>query len=447
MLNVHKIYEMKQVIDRRMEHLNYFIKTTVENLINEKIIMQFKRNNVNTSIVSSKLVDALKVSLNCEREQYMRDLTDRLEITTAEKNRLEDQYHKLQKRLTSENSLLSEENMDLRKKYNNLVMKYKALDLKNAHIEHEMSTFKLVQKPATSEQISYIKDIRKANQNLKEECMILKYQYMHFIKRQQKVFKEAATLLRNSTIKIVKNLTKKHTKTLQNICQGHSEMIKSINENYSREIATLNQKHSDKVKNLNNEYTETLSFHESIFGSVIKEDNKKIKKVRKCCIELIDTIDHLISGLNLRDKVRDDDDAVRCIQIVTGGIAMMIGKIKENTSNEVKKDIINKFPQYYLSESKPNESVSDMVKRIFDDTIRSREEIYRERFESLEKRERKLRKRLQLPLDTYYGNTSLFDIEDKPESTMSQVDQYKFQWKNHMDSIDSRLSRFYPESK
>lgn len=447
MLNVHKIYEMKQVIDRRMEHLNYFIKTTVENLINEKIIMQFKRNNVNTSIVSSKLVDALKVSLNCEREQYMRDLTDRLEITTAEKNRLEDQYHKLQKRLTSENSLLSEENMDLRKKYNNLVMKYKALDLKNAHIEHEMSTFKLVQKPATSEQISYIKDIRKANQNLKEECMILKYQYMHFIKRQQKVFKEAATLLRNLTIKIVKNLTKKHTKTLQNICQGHSEMIKSINENYSREIATLNQKHSDKVKNLNNEYTETLSFHESIFGSVIKEDNKKIKKVRKCCIELIDTIDHLISGLNLRDKVRDDDDAVRCIQIVTGGIAMMIGKIKENTSNEVKKDIINKFPQYYLSESKPNESVSDMVKRIFDDTIRSREEIYRERFESLEKRERKLRKRLQLPLDTYYGNTSLFDIEDKPESTMSQVDQYKFQWKNHMDSIDSRLSRFYPESK
>lgn len=447
MLNVPKIYEMKQVIDRRMEHLNYFIKTTVENLINEKIIMQFKRNNVNTSIVSSKLVDALKVSLNCEREQYMRDLTDRLEITTAEKNRLEDQYHKLQKRLTSENSLLSEENMDLRKKYNNLVMKYKALDLKNAHIEHEMSTFKLVQKPATSEQISYIKDIRKANQNLKEECMILKYQYMHFIKRQQKVFKEAATLLRNLTIKIVKNLTKKHTKTLQNICQGHSEMIKSINENYSREIATLNQKHSDKVKNLNNEYTETLSFHESIFGSVIKEDNKKIKKVRKCCIELIDTIDHLISGLNLRDKVRDDDDAVRCIQIVTGGIAMMIGKIKENTSNEVKKDIINKFPQYYLSESKPNESVSDMVKRIFDDTIRSREEIYRERFESLEKRERKLRKRLQLPLDTYYGNTSLFDIEDKPESTMSQVDQYKFQWKNHMDSIDSRLSRFYPESK
>lgn len=447
MLNVPKIYEMKQVIDRRMEHLNYFIKTTVENLINEKIIMQFKRNNVNTSIVSSKLVDALKVSLNCEREQYMRDLTDRLEITTAEKNRLEDQYHKLQKRLTSENSLLSEENMDLRKKYNNLVMKYKALDLKNAHIEHEMSTFKLVQKPATSEQISYIKDIRKANQNLKEECMILKYQYMHFIKRQQKVFKEAATLLRNLTIKIVKNLTKKHTKTLQNICQGHSEMIKSINENYSREIATLNQKHSDKVKNLNNECTETLSFHESIFGSVIKEDNKKIKKVRKCCIELIDTIDHLISGLNLRDKVRDDDDAVRCIQIVTGGIAMMIGKIKENTSNEVKKDIINKFPQYYLSESKPNESVSDMVKRIFDDTIRSREEIYRERFESLEKRERKLRKRLQLPLDTYYGNTSLFDIEDKPESTMSQVDQYKFQWKNHMDSIDSRLSRFYPESK
>jgi len=124
--------------DKRIEHFRLFVDNTLKPIVQERVNAHLKSNRISTTILLSQLTDTICASLRCEREDYIKDINERFEMMTTERNHYKNAYENLKKDYSKDKSYLMEENTALRKRVEDLELSNKALKWKNIHQNEEI---------------------------------------------------------------------------------------------------------------------------------------------------------------------------------------------------------------------------------------------------------------------------------------------------------------------
>ncbi|EAY07157.1 hypothetical protein TVAG_197700 [Trichomonas vaginalis G3] len=373
------------IVDARMQHLSFFINTTIQQVMTEKTKELLKSKHIDPIKVTKSLEKALMASLKSEREQFLQDTIDKLEQTIAEKNSFELELKSLQKKAAVKNSYLQEQNAMLREKY----MAMKKNTTKSTDELFSRSTF--ISSDLQSKD-TYIDSTHEFLRNTKSLC---------------NEFKNELKLMRKAVNSQVKEL---HT-NLNKISHDIKKYTKICNNQQNRRISS---KLESYINNLDDIKTEGSKYN--LICTALLEILHEIHPTNKTLQEVnTSTIDEHIGEVEI--AIREIPDVIR-----------------SETQSEMLRSVYNAYPEY---KQQNINSLTEIINSIVEKRLKSQEQLYDDHYKKLKKKEHELRARLQkvldsIPKEPIYTKMSTF-------SMAANADHEKIKWEKRKKYLDETI--------
>lgn len=372
-------------VDARMQHLSYFISTTVQQIMTEKTRKLLKSKHIDPITVSKNLEKALSVSLKSEREKYLQDTIDKLEQTIAERNSYEIELKSLLKKSSVKNSYLQEQNTMLREKYFDMK---KTSSLSNDKFESR-SSFISTQLQSKDLQIDSINEFL---DNTRTTC----------------------------------RLFKKELNQMKTIINSQLRMI-------HQQFKTISHDVMKYIKICNNQQLRRSSLRMKEYDSTLVNETDDTKRCTLICNALLDIL-HEIHPTNRTLQTVKASSAYDHIAEIEIAIREIPAMIKSEAISEIKDDIVASFPECQSIKSEP---IPNIINNIVNKKLKAQEDLYSVSLHKLRKKERELQDKLQkvldnVPKEPIYTHMSTL-------SMVANADHEKIKWEKRKKYLDETI--------
>ncbi|KAK8842820.1 hypothetical protein M9Y10_025686 [Tritrichomonas musculus] len=376
--------------DNRLIRLSDVIRTSIDEMMSERMAQQFQKKKISPTNFSNRLLQVLDIGLKCEREQYIKELLQKLKNVEKERDDLQKELNDQKRRFAHESTIIETDKAALQRKYLALDEHYKTLGWRKD--QSEMSYQEKIQMRDNIIRLQRIalNQTQKANNLLQNQVRELKELVISNNKKQTKALKALKATLFD---------------------QFHQTMGYFIKKQKKRDNLQL--------KTLLAEYKNEKMAHDQLKGASQL---------------LLDSIWNISPRRNKPPKF-SLEDLPRKVSEVHNFIQHSVQDQKDIAIENVKKELSSTLPEISII---GQESVTEAVTSVITDRVAEKEAEFLSKLKAHEKREEKLKRKLQIAL------TQIQSLK-KPVMSPPQyryVDEYKEikdDWDQQKELLDKKM--------
>ena len=386
---------MQLQTDFRLLRLSNVIRTAISEMLSDRMALKFQQKKITSTEFSKRLFEILEVALKCDREQYITELTEKLQKMTNERDEALRQLQKEKRLRAQESTIMESDNAALQKKYDALDGHYKSLGWRKDQKE-----------------ISYQEQIQLRDNTIR-------------------IMRKALTLSLSSTRQLrnelddikgtVKRMVKGSIRLLRNAKPGiadraNARVIKEVNKQKKRDSLQL-----------------------SSLAAELKSERMAHDQLKGASQLLLDSVWNISPRRKGTPKV-SIDELPRKIADVHSFMAASVEDQKSVAVEEVKRELSAAMPEMTLV---GDESVSDAVSLAISERVAEKEAEMAAKIKTVEKREQKLRKKLELALSqiqTMKKATPRIHKSTRSFTVMDALDDMKDDWERQSRQLDMKMS-------
>ena len=376
--------------DNRLIRLSDVIRTSIDEMMSERMAQQFQKKKISPTNFSNRLLQVLDIGLKCEREQYIKELLQKLKNVEKERDDLQKELNDQKRRFAHESTIIETDKAALQRKYLALDEHYKTLGWRKD--QSEMSYQEKIQMRDNIIRLQRIalNQTQKANNLLQNQVRELKELVISNNKKQTRALKALKATLFD---------------------QFHQTMGYFIKKQKKRDNLQL--------KTLLAEYKNEKMAHDQLKGASQL---------------LLDSIWNISPRRNKPPKF-SLEDLPRKVSEVHNFIQHSVQDQKDIAIENVKKELSSTLPEISII---GQESVTEAVTSVITDRVAEKEAEFLSKLKAHEKREEKLKRKLQIAL------TQIQSLK-KPVMSPPQyryVDEYKEikdDWDQQKELLDKKM--------
>ncbi|OHT01052.1 paramyosin [Tritrichomonas foetus] len=376
--------------ENRVLRLANVIRTSVDEMMCEKMAVQFQKKKISPTLFSNRLLQVLEIGLKCEREQYIREISEKLHKVEQERDQLKKELANEKRRWAHENTIISTDKAFIQRRYETLDEHYKVLGWRKDMTESSLQEQIQIRDKIINLQRIAINKTQKCNNYLKSEIKELNDQIVKNTKIQMRALKT----LKNSLFE-----------------QFHASLTYFIRKQKKKDYR-----------------------HVQIVTTELKAEKMAHDQLKGASQLLLDSVWN-ISPRRRREPKVTLEELPRRISEVHTFIQNSVEDQKEIAIEAVKKDLSTTLPEISVV---GEESVIDAVSTVISDRAAEKEAEFQSKLRAADKREEKLKKKLQ---------SALIQIQNlkKPAITPPQyryVDEFqeiKDDWDQQKEILDMRM--------
>ena len=374
-------------INPRYEQIIEYLRESIENLINSKLISSNKKRRVDPTFVSSRLVEVLKNSLSNEREAHLEKLMLKLSKLNKEKENLDRELAQIKGSTERETIRYTQENAELQKQF--------------SQIEDELKTIEWRQ---STKEAAYKADLKQKQAQLQSLKNIINSS--HEIQVQ---LSDEAENLRNSVIKMQKN-------QIRLIRRARELCGEKLQEAIDFESQQQNFNEAQQIKSLQ--------------GALLKE-KAEYRKNQRMCQSLLNAI---WAMSNEEHPDITPETFTQRVPELKQYIQRALNYHKEAAITELKEEVQKQIPEIEIGD----ENIVDSVQRYIAEKLKEKDSEYQRILKRGEEREKRLKSKLQDALSKIerYQDS---DDEDEDDAIINDFEKIKDEWDMQKKQLDEKM--------
>lgn len=382
--------EKGNLLQSRITSLASYLRSNVEQLHRDRLILPLTGSSVKTNELSQNMVDVFQTTITSDREKYIDELIAKLAKIKNEKIDIETQFSQVRLQNTKETDLLSQENEQLKSQAETLESKMKNVEWKQQRKEK-----------------SY------RNQLKEKETQVLQFKTLiDTVQDAEQILFQKLKEIRSSFSKLQRN-------QIRLLNQAKSLCTTQITETIDH---ATSQQESVYLK------------HESSIAKSIDNEKKQEEKNFNQAQQMLDIINGFVtdeSSVN-RTTVTANDFATRASE-VRDFIDEIIESKKKISIENLKKQIIESLPGINIGE---NQNINDAIEMHLKARIKAKEiECQKILAESAQK-EALLKQKLNEALD----KIQKLQYSESDFNYMEEFDRQKAEWESNHKKLDEAMS-------
>ena len=371
------------------DDLVLYIRAAVDKIIHEKFTWKAIDHTLDSSYISSRLMDILKKSMKSEREQYLEQLLLQLSNLTQERDTMEKELAIIRGSTVKETLKYQKDNIALRNKFNSLEAELTSLETRQTQKEQiYLSKIKAKREELTNLQL-IISKVKSFQNNLSEEVNSLRSSVILMQKKQLRMIQQA-----------------------KSICKTE------IDHQIESEIEKQNLIEVSTKKDL-----------EARLNMARLEE----KKAERLCQSLLDAIWTMRSGKEHPD-ITASNFPDRIDEVCTF-IDTAIEEQKNNTIEELKLEVQSALPDIEFG----NKTISNAIEDHLRKKLQAKEKEYQKVIQKGNEREKKLREKLEDALGKIRQFHEDVSREDD-EQVLAELDQLTSEWDQQKSQLDAKMA-------
>lgn len=373
----------------RYDQVIEYLRESIENLVNSKMVSPNKKRRVDPTYVSSRLIEVLKNSLSSERETHLQELMAQLSKLNIEKENLERELIQIKGSTERETARYAEENEQLQKQF--------------LEIENELKTIEWRQ---TTKESAYKEDLQKKQAQLQtmKSVIVKAHEIQHGLSDEVSDVKKAVQKMSKNQIKLIRRARELCTEKLKEIIEFESQ---KQNLTEVREIKSL----QDTLLREKAEYRKNQKICQSLLNAIWAISNEQPLDI---------TPENFTENLN------------ELKQFIQRALAYH----RENAVAELKEEVRKQIPDLELD----SENVIESVQNYISQKIQEKDQEYQREIKRGMEREMRLKKQLQETLSKIEQiQAEGDDNSNEDEMILSDFEKTKEEWDLQKKLLDEKM--------
>ena len=376
--------------EARILRLSNVIRTSIDEMMSEKMAQQFAKKQISANAFTKRLLQVLEFGLKCEREQYIKDLLDKIKSLEKEKENLKSELASEKRRFAHENTIISTDKAYIQKKYETLDENYKVLGWRK---DRKENTYQ--------EQIS----IRDRIIHLQRMAINQTVKSNNYMKMEIKELRDQVTQNHRNMMKLLRA-------TKANVYYKFQDVL-------NRSVKKQKKKDYIHFQTLSTEYKAEKMAHDQLKGASQL---------------LLDSVWNISPKRRRQPKV-SLEELPRKISEVNQFIQDSVDDQKEIAVENVKKDLSASLPEMSIL---GNTSVTDAVSTVITDRVAEKEAEFQNKMREANRREDKLRRKLQNAL-AQIQNLKQPKLTPPQYRYVEEFQDIKDDWDEQKSILDKRM--------
>lgn len=388
--------EKGNILESRITSLASYLRSNVEQLHRDRLILQLTGGSIKPSELSQNMVDVFQTSIISDREKYIDELIAKLAKIKNEKVNIENQFSQIRLQNTKEVDILSQENEQLKSQVETLESKKKNVEWKQQRKE---KTYRNQLKEKETQVIQFkqlIDTVQDAEQTLFQKIKEIRSAFAKLQRNQIRLLNQAKTLC-----------TTQITETIEQAASQHESVYLK---------------------------------HESALSQSLDHEKKQEEEINNQTQQMLDIINGFItdeSSVN-RTTVTANDFTTRASE-VRDLIDEIIESKKKIAINNLKKQVIESLPGINIGE---NQNITDAVDMHLKARIKAKEIECQKILKESAQREALLKQKL---------NEALNNIQrlqySESELNLEDFEKEKRKWEDNHKKLDDLMNVVINRSK
>ena len=375
-----------EILQKRISSLASYLRSSVEQLLRDKLILKITGSSVNSSELSQNMVKVFQTTITSEREKYIEELISKLTSIVKEKAKIENEFIEMQTNGSKQYDDVNKENEQIRAQIEILQSKLKSMEWKQANRE-KMFKRQIKEKDVEASQVKLlVTSTQDAHQLLTRQLKDIRSEFARLQRNQTRLMGQAKAMC----------LTQ----------------INGAIENKRSNIKKKNAKRIEKIKD------------------IISQEKKIQSVTEKQMSSLIDILNGLADQTLSRLNIGVDDFVSR-----TGEIRDYIDDIiearKKNSIDEIKRQVAEVIPGIEIG----NQNVMDAIDRHLKAKIKAKEAECQRIIKESEQREALLRQKLKEALE----RIQRLQNAESDYKYMDDFEKQKKEWENNGKKLDQTM--------
>lgn len=382
--------EKGNVLQSRITSLASYLRSNVEQLHRDRLILQLTGGSVKSNELSQNMVDVFQTTITSDREKYIDELIAKLAKIKNEKVNIEAQFSQIRLQNTKETDLLTQENEQLKVQVETLESKKKNVEWK---LQRKEKTYK--------------------NQLKEKETQVLQFkQLIDTVQDAEQILFKKIKDIRSAFTKLQRNQIRllNQAKTL---CT--TQITETIDHTTSQQESTYLKKESALEQNIDHE-------------------KKQEEKIYNQTQEMLDIINGFVtddSSVN-RTTVTVNDFTTRASE-VRDFIDEIIESKKKTSIENLKKQVIESIPGITIGE---NQNITDAIDMHLKARIKAKEIECQKMLKESAQREALLKQKLNEALQKIQN----LQYSESDFNYIEEFDKKRAEWENSHRKLDEAMS-------
>ncbi|OHT11761.1 hypothetical protein TRFO_18748 [Tritrichomonas foetus] len=384
-----KYYFLKmdgESMQKRISSLASYLRSSVEQLLRDKLILQLTGATVNSAELSQNMVNVFQTTLTSEREKYIDELIAKLSKIKSEKNSIENEFTQIQSSNNKDTDVIIQENEQLKVQIESLEAKLKSTEWKQNNKEKNYKR-QLKEKDG---QASQVKTLIDSTQNAQ-----------HVLSQQLREIRSSFSRLQRNQVRL--------------IGQAKTMCTSQINESVELNASALKNNHTKQVSHI---------------VDTINKEKKMQHSIEIGCQQLIESLNCYASG-SIQHLDFSSDEFSSHVGEIRDFIDDIIETRKKAAIDDLKRQVAESIPGIEIG----NQNVTDAIDRHLKARIKAKEAECQRLLQESEQREALLRQKLKEALERIQKLQS-------SESDYKYIDEFekqKMEWENTRKKLDQTM--------
>jgi hypothetical protein len=365
-----------------------FLRTSVEQMVHDKLVLQTRKANIDPADVSAIMVDVFYESIDTEREKVLQQTIDQLIKVQLERDSLENEYARLEATHNEESLITAHQNADLKAQVESLESELKALEWQRVRREN-----------------SY------------QETLASKKRELAKLSRFVGTFQDAQRALCRQVTSLKSDAVKMKRSQLSYLRRSRGLIANRVNELIQQDAANQERDQARKVSRVSTRLGE------------VEEEQKSLKRQCRTVLKSLADADGQHSKLTSISV----DELPKRLADIREYVAESIEERKEVALRRFKQQVIEEFPGIQIGEGNVAAAVSNHIR----DRLRAKEIECERILKKGEARERKLQEQLDRALQ------KIKKLQD-PGGDYRYLDEFersKSAWEEQQRRTDARMAK------
>ena len=386
---------MQLQTDFRLLRLSNVIRTAISEMLSDRMALKFQTKKISSTEFSKRLFEILEVALKCDREQYVNELTEKLQKMTQERDEALRQLQKEKRLRAQESTIMESDNAALQKKYDDLDGHYKTLGWRKDQKE-----------------ITYQEQIQ-----IRDNTIRIMRKALNLSLSANRQFRNELEEIKGTVKRMVKGSVRMIRSAKPGIAErANARVIKEVNKQRKRDGTQL-----------------------SSLAAQLKAERMAHDQLKGASQLLLDSVWNISPRRKGTPKV-SIDELPRKISEVHSFLTASVEDQKSVAIEEVKKELSMTMPEITTV---GDESVSEAVSNVISERVAEKEAEMATKVKAVEKREQRLRKKLELALSqiqTMKRSTPRIQKVTKSLAAMDDIDGLNDDWEQQRRELDMKMS-------
>ncbi|KAK8891821.1 hypothetical protein M9Y10_029043 [Tritrichomonas musculus] len=382
--------EKGNILQSRITSLASYLRSTVEQLHRDRLILQLTGGSVNSNELSQNMVDVFQTTITSDREKYIDELISKLAKIKNEKGNIEVELSQIQLQNSKETDLLSQENEQLKAQVEALESKRKNVEWKQQRKEKTYRN-QLKEKETQVMQFKQLIDtVQDAEQTLFQKIKEIRSSFAKLQRNQIRLLNQAKTMCTTQIIETIE------------LAVSQQQSIYSKKEG---EITQYIDHEKRQQEQLTNQSQQMLDILNGFIG-----DDPSVKPIA------FSIDDFCNRSSEVREFIND-----------------IIEAKKKSAVQSLKRQVIESLPGINIGE---NQNITEAIDMHLKARIKAKEIECQKILKESEQREALLKQKLKEAIE------KIQKLQDSESDFryMEEFDKQKTEWENNYKKLDETMS-------